>query len=186
VILLFVFIFRILIYKGSLAHQSPINRQILCAGAGGRPINIAHGVGGGFHDDSAGWNRRPLGLAARPSIGGVQPQREPSMNVHLYHVGEQVALTPHSGTYLKASNAYVVSAQLPPLGDTLQYRIKCASEPYERVVAEHQLNRLDAAAKALVDAEASPAGADEKPWARRSVHAAPAVAPRDRAHSRSR
>jgi hypothetical protein len=108
------------------------------------------------------------------------------MSRHLFDVGEPVALTPHSGTYLKTPNAYVVSAQLPPLGDTLQYRIKCVSEPYERVVAEHQLNRLNADAKALAEVVVSPAKAEEKTWARRGIQAAPAVAPRDRAHSRSR
>jgi hypothetical protein len=87
---------------------------------------------------------------------------------------------------LKTANAYIVSAQLPPLGDTLQYRIKCGSEPYERVVAEHQLNRLDAETKAPADAVVLPAKAGEKPWAARGIHAAPATAPRDRAHSRSR
>jgi hypothetical protein len=108
------------------------------------------------------------------------------MSRHLFDVGQPVALTPHSGTYLKTPNAYVVSAQLPPLGDTLQYRIKCVSEPYERVVAEHQLNLLNEDAKALAEVAASPAKAEEKAWARRGIQAAPAVAPRDRAHSRSR
>jgi hypothetical protein len=106
------------------------------------------------------------------------------MSRYLFEVGEPVTLTPYSGAHLKTSNVYAISAQLPPLGDTLQYRVKCASEPYERVVAEHQLNRANADASAPADLAASGAQADDKPWARRAIHAA--TAPRARAHSRSR
>jgi hypothetical protein len=108
------------------------------------------------------------------------------MSHHLYHVGDAVALTPHSGHYLKTSGAYVVSALMPPLGDVLQYRIKCASEPYERVVGEHQLNRVEAESIPQTDALIAPAKAGVKAWAGRGIRAAPAVPPRDRAHSRSR
>ncbi len=61
------------------------------------------------------------------------------MTDHLYRVGETVNLSPHSGTFLKTPGVYTVRAQLPPSAGALQYRIRCASEPYERVVAEHQL-----------------------------------------------
>ena len=108
------------------------------------------------------------------------------MSLHLYRVGEPVALTPHSGTYLKTGAAYFVSAQLPPSGDTLQYRVKCGAEPYERVVAEHQLNRLDPEAAPPLEAVDAPASPATQSWARRGIQAAPAVAPRARAHSRTR
>ena len=108
------------------------------------------------------------------------------MSRHLYNVGEAVALIPHSGHYLKTSGAYVVSAQMPPLGDVLQYRVKCASEPYERVVAEHQLSRADAESASPPDAIAAPAKIALKPWAGRGIRAASATPPRDRALSRPR
>ena len=107
------------------------------------------------------------------------------MSRHLYKVGEAVTLTPHSGNYLKAAGAYVVSAQMPPLGDELQYRIKCVSEPYERVVAEHQLNRAEAVSPPPDAVVAAPKIA-LKTWAGRGIRAASAVAPRDRAQSRPR
>jgi hypothetical protein len=105
---------------------------------------------------------------------------------HLYNVGDAVTLTPHSGHYLKTSGDYVVSAQMPPLGDVLQYRIKCASEPYERVVGEHQLNPADAASTAPSDAIVIPVKPVSKTWAGRGIRAASAAPPRDRAQSRTR
>jgi hypothetical protein len=107
------------------------------------------------------------------------------MSDHLYHVGDAVALTPHSGHYLKTNSAYVVSGLMPPLGDVLQYRVKCASEPYERVVAEHQLDRLEGEAGPPAD-EATPPAKTPKNWAGRGIRAASAAPPRDRARSRSR
>lgn len=108
------------------------------------------------------------------------------MDHHLYNVGDAVTLTPHSGHFLKTNGAYVVSALMPPLGDVLQYRIKCASEPYERVVGEHQLNRLDVESAPPADALILPAKTSAKTWAGRGIRAAPATPPRDRAHSRPR
>jgi hypothetical protein len=108
------------------------------------------------------------------------------MSRHLYNVGQAVTLTPHSGHYLKTNGAYVVSAQMPPLGDVLQYRIKCASEPYERVVGEHQLNRADAESIVSSDAIVTPVKPVLKTWAGRGIRAASAAPPRDRAASRPR
>ena len=108
------------------------------------------------------------------------------MSRHLYNVGEAVVLIPHWGHYVKTAGAYVVSAQMPPLGNVLQYRIKCASEPYERVVAEHQLDRLDPESPPAPDAIVSPAANDSKKWAGRGIHMASTVAPRIRARSRPR
>jgi hypothetical protein len=106
------------------------------------------------------------------------------MSLHLYHVGDAVTLTPHSGNYLKTPGAYVVSALMPPLGDVLQYRIKSASEPYERVVAEHQLNRLETESPPQ-EAVAAPSKATAKTWAGRGIRAASAAPPRRRAAARS-
>lgn len=108
------------------------------------------------------------------------------MSLHLYNVGDAVTLAPHSGHFLKTVGVYVISAQMPPLGDVLQYRIKCASEPYERVVAEHQIIRAEAEAAPAADAIAAPAKAAMKTWAGRGIRAASATPPRDRAVARPR
>jgi hypothetical protein len=108
------------------------------------------------------------------------------MNRHLYNVGDAVSVTPHSGHFLKTDAVYVISALMPPLGDVLQYRIKSASEPYERVVAEHQLTRAEAEAAVPPDAVAAPVKPAKKAWSGRGIRAAPATPPRDRAASRSR
>jgi hypothetical protein len=60
---------------------------------------------------------------------------------HLYLVGQTVTLNPGAGFVSKTGDTFTVRAQLPPLGDVLQYRIKSDDEPYERVVAETQLTR---------------------------------------------
>lgn len=125
---------------------------------------------------------KPLRKLAAPTLIAVRKK----MSRHLYNVGEAVALIPHWGHYLKPPGAYVVSAQMPPLGNVPQYRIKCASEPYERVVAEHQLDRLDAESKPPFEAMVSPARNDIKTWAGRGIHTASAVAPRIRSRSRPR
>ncbi|MGA2045273.1 MAG: hypothetical protein ABSG83_18110 [Roseiarcus sp.] len=108
------------------------------------------------------------------------------MSPHLFHVGDAVALIPHSGNYLKTAGAYVISALMPPLGDVLQYRIKSANEPYERVVAEHQLSRLEADAMPAIDPALAPGKTASKTWAGRGIRAAPAAPALARAHSRTR
>jgi hypothetical protein len=57
---------------------------------------------------------------------------------HIYLIGDEVTLNPVMS--IKTAEGYTVKAQLPPSGDTLQYRIKCVSEPFERVVFEHQIS----------------------------------------------
>ncbi|TAL81722.1 MAG: hypothetical protein EPN75_03710 [Beijerinckiaceae bacterium] len=61
---------------------------------------------------------------------------------HLYQVGETVILDARGGYLQNPSAEFSVIAQLPPLGSDFQYRIKSVSEPYQRVVAEHQLKRV--------------------------------------------
>lgn len=62
------------------------------------------------------------------------------MTRHLYMVGDEVTFGHLSeAATAKSGGSYTIKAQLPPVGDHLQYRIKSASEPHERVVVEHQL-----------------------------------------------
>lgn len=64
------------------------------------------------------------------------------MAQHLYVIGETVALRQRWGVAaLKTARACVVKATLPPLGDSLQYRIKCEGEPHERIALEDDLIR---------------------------------------------
>lgn len=61
---------------------------------------------------------------------------------HLYERGQTVLLDPNVRYFLKSDATFTVLAQLPPSGNDLQYRIKSAKEPHERVVLEHQLTRV--------------------------------------------
>jgi hypothetical protein len=58
---------------------------------------------------------------------------------HLYRPGETVLLDASLRYFLKSDATFTIVAQLPPLGNDLQYRIKSNKEPYERVALEHQL-----------------------------------------------
>jgi hypothetical protein len=63
------------------------------------------------------------------------------MATYIYAVGEKVTLGPASSTFRsRAAGACTVTARMPPLGDALQYRVKCEGEPFERVVLEHELS----------------------------------------------
>ena len=63
------------------------------------------------------------------------------MSNYLYAVGEMVTYGFPSGTFSgRTAKHFTILAQLPPLGDDLQYRIKSLSEAHERVVVEHQLS----------------------------------------------
>lgn len=66
---------------------------------------------------------------------------------YLFQLGETVLLNNGLRHFLKVDAAFVVLAQMPPLGTELQYRIKSVKEPYERVVLEHQImsEHVDAA-----------------------------------------
>jgi hypothetical protein len=60
---------------------------------------------------------------------------------HKFKIGQTVLYT--SGPYGRggSGSVYKVTQLLPQEGDDLQYRIKSASEPHERVVKESQLER---------------------------------------------
>lgn len=58
---------------------------------------------------------------------------------HRYHVGDRVVLDLRAGYFMKTDSAFIVVAQLPPLGNDFQYRIKSIGESHERVALEHHL-----------------------------------------------
>jgi hypothetical protein len=62
------------------------------------------------------------------------------MAAHLYKVGTTVSLSLTDGQSVPKSSAFIIEAQLPPLGTSLQYRIKSQAEGFSRVVVEHQLS----------------------------------------------
>jgi hypothetical protein len=83
-----------------------------------------------------------MATGGRDSIEGARDKNgECMMAQHLYLIGETVAMRPHRGASSKAAGPCLVKARLPPLGDSLQYRIKCDGEPYERIVLEEDLIR---------------------------------------------
>lgn len=81
------------------------------------------------------------------------------MDTHLFAVGEIVSLDFHDGRFIAKLNPFTVEAQMPPVGTTLQYRIKSEAESYRRVVAEHQLSRFDSQASAEPASDVPPSGA---------------------------
>lgn len=62
--------------------------------------------------------------------------------VHRYAIGDVVSLDLHDGGSLKL-NPFTVEARMPPVGVSLQYRIKSTVELCRRVVSEHQLSSVD-------------------------------------------
>ena len=54
---------------------------------------------------------------------------------HKFKIGQLVNYLSRDG----ASGVYQVTQLLPPEGDALQYRIRNANEPHERVAKEHEL-----------------------------------------------
>ncbi len=60
---------------------------------------------------------------------------------HLYRVGELVALDSSGGFVSPSCASFTVVAQLPALGNDLQYRIKSAGEACERMALERHLTR---------------------------------------------
>ncbi len=61
------------------------------------------------------------------------------MPSHLYLVGQTVSVDGREQFYTKL-NPFTVEAQLPPVGDILQYRVKSMSEYCRRVVREDRLS----------------------------------------------
>ncbi len=61
------------------------------------------------------------------------------MTAHLFRVGSIVSFNGSDGQ-APSRSAFKIEAQMPPLGDVLQYRIKSEAEGFSRVVVEHQLS----------------------------------------------
>jgi hypothetical protein len=62
------------------------------------------------------------------------------MATHIYVIGETVSLNFDDGQFFSKLNPFKIEAHLPPLGTSLQYRVKSESETCRRVVPESQLS----------------------------------------------
>ena len=65
------------------------------------------------------------------------------MAKHLFAVGERVSLESPMRNSADRADVFVVKTRMPHVGTQLQYRVKTEGEPYERVVTEAQLTRID-------------------------------------------
>jgi hypothetical protein len=72
------------------------------------------------------------------------------MTAHLFRVGTIVSLNSTSEISPPKSNSFVVEALMPPVGTSLQYRIKNESEGFSRVATESQLSASGSAPKPVV------------------------------------
>jgi len=64
-----------------------------------------------------------------------------AMNNHKFKVGQTVNYASRFIGTVGANAIFKITRLLPAEDDELQYRIRSASEPYERVAKESQLNR---------------------------------------------
>lgn len=62
-------------------------------------------------------------------------------STHKFQVGQTVLFTARPIGQMAANGSYRVVKQLPSDGDDYQYRIKSATEAFERVAKESQLDR---------------------------------------------
>jgi hypothetical protein len=67
--------------------------------------------------------------------------REDALSNHKFKIGQSVNYKSGPIGAGRGSGVYKITQLLPPEGDDLQYKIKSAAEPHERVVKESQLNR---------------------------------------------
>jgi hypothetical protein len=78
------------------------------------------------------------------------PQSDPA--THLFAVGQTVRL---NGGLLRSGASYQITARLPPIGDTPQYRIRNDDEKFERVARQSELElshaTSDGASTSLVE-----------------------------------
>jgi hypothetical protein len=81
--------------------------------------------------------RRIIGL---PACGAFALMGN-AMSNHKFKVGQTVNYTPRFIGTVRAGAIFKIRQLLPAEDDELQYRIRSASEPYERVAKESQLNR---------------------------------------------
>ncbi|MCF3934142.1 hypothetical protein L1787_12035 [Acuticoccus sp. M5D2P5] len=64
---------------------------------------------------------------------------------HLFEVGQTVRLRNGLDRRPGSAEFFRITRLLPPAGEALQYRIRNEAEPYERVVTEDRLDRVDTA-----------------------------------------
>jgi hypothetical protein len=62
-------------------------------------------------------------------------------DAHKYKIGQSVHYSSNVMNRFGIRGSFRVVQLLPPEGDERQYRIKSASEPYERVAKESQLDQ---------------------------------------------
>jgi hypothetical protein len=67
--------------------------------------------------------------------------RRSALKEHKFRIGQTVYFTSRPIGQMAADGAYQVVKLLPSDGDDYQYRIKSASEAFERVAKESQLDR---------------------------------------------
>ncbi len=69
----------------------------------------------------------------------VKPPRAPLQGAHLYKVGQAVRLK--SG-FWPTGDTYLITATLPPRGDSPQYRIRNEEERFERVTTQDNIEDI--------------------------------------------
>lgn len=99
---------------------------------------------------SAADARRRMILAAaarqRASAAGSGPIAakpapvEEALEPHRFEVGQTVRVVSAAGMWFKNGTTFVITAALPPTAGRLQYRVRNAAEPFERVVSETQID----------------------------------------------
>jgi hypothetical protein len=68
-------------------------------------------------------------------------QRSNDMS-HRFRIGELVRISPGSPLRAQVGKEFKVLSRLPERDGELQYRVKNASEPFERVVAETSIEKV--------------------------------------------
>ena len=71
------------------------------------------------------------------------------MAMHRFRVGAIVYLQAGDGVVVSGAHRYLIEAHLPPLGTTLQYRVKSESEAFRRIVPEYLVSATDDRARTM-------------------------------------
>ena len=66
------------------------------------------------------------------------------MALHQFAVGERVSLSLSTRGPGHQADVFTVKTRMPHVGTQLQYRVKTEGEPYDRVVTEGQMSKVDA------------------------------------------
>ena len=66
------------------------------------------------------------------------------MAAHQFSVGELVSLSLSTRGPGHQADIFTVKTRMPHVGTQLQYRVKTEGEPYDRVVTEGQMSKVDA------------------------------------------